>query len=265
MHLTAYYYPSTEKRSDLRKIRDSFWQQKNASSLEIKPVRSAWTSPSLCYRFICRYGHKTYLVTSKVAIETVEGISANNRNGRCPSLHFSLFLLLHSCCFKGRKNEWKRRVLPCLQRIPFAWEVSVGIQALRPGSAWGSFTHFSRETSSASAPSSYKQGPWQCSLGSGFLQRIKWPEGKGTSLPCVSHYICQSTTFQKLHHNPKLVSHQVTVVHVDHIFMVIISHDNNLEEEQRLTVQHSPGVCLLSCSFAPNGRECSVLSFIFGC
>lgn len=49
-----------------------------------------------------------------------------------------------------------------------------------------------------------------------------------TNPPGVSHYVCQRAALQELHHNPQLIANQVTVVHVNHVFMMVISHDYNL-------------------------------------
>lgn len=84
--------------------------------------------------------------------------------------------------------------------------------------------------------------------------------------PCVSHYICQSAALQELHHNPQLIANKVTVVHVNHVFMMVISHDYNLWGRKRRYVNcykawsdtcsdllfHSTFLFVLSKGFAMN-------------
>lgn len=48
-------------------------------------------------------------------------------------------------------------------------------------------------------------------------------------LPGVSNDVCQGTTFQELHDHPELIAHQIAVVHIDHIVMVVVPHDHNLD------------------------------------
>lgn len=68
-----------------------------------------------------------------------------------------------------------------------------------------------------------------------------WGEGRrqgwgSTNPPGVSHDVCQSAALQKLHHNPQLIADKVTVVHVNHVLMMVISHDYNLWGRERRCV-----------------------------
>lgn len=47
--------------------------------------------------------------------------------------------------------------------------------------------------------------------------------------PGVCHDVSESSSLQELHNNPQLVSHQVTVVHLHHVFVVIVPHDHHLQ------------------------------------
>lgn len=61
------------------------------------------------------------------------------------------------------------------------------------------------------------------------IVRRKIRQTKGFSFsPCVSHDVGESATFEELHDDPELVSHQVAVVHLDHVLVMIVPHDYHL-------------------------------------
>lgn len=81
------------------------------------------------------------------------------------------------------------------------------------------------------------QGAWGHPLCS--PEREARAGGRGeasTNPPGVSHDVCQSAALQKLHHNPQLIADKVAVVHVNHVFMMVISHDYNLWGRERRCV-----------------------------
>lgn len=50
--------------------------------------------------------------------------------------------------------------------------------------------------------------------------------------PCVCHNVCESSALQELHDDPELISHQVAVVHLHHVLMMIVPHDNHLQKHR---------------------------------
>lgn len=54
--------------------------------------------------------------------------------------------------------------------------------------------------------------------------------------PGVSDDVGQGTSLQELHDNPELISHQVAVVHLDHILVLIVPHDHHLEEQTQIVL-----------------------------
>lgn len=57
----------------------------------------------------------------------------------------------------------------------------------------------------------------------------------GKYSPGVCDDVGQSAAFQKLHDDPQLVPYQVAVVHLYHVVMVIVPHDNHLQEMRAIT------------------------------
>lgn len=50
--------------------------------------------------------------------------------------------------------------------------------------------------------------------------------------PRVGHDVGQRTSLEVLHHNPQLVVHEEAAVRLDDVRVVVVSHDNNLIEQQ---------------------------------
>ena len=46
----------------------------------------------------------------------------------------------------------------------------------------------------------------------------------------MSYNISQSSSFKKFHDDPKFIFHQETVVHFNNVGIVIVTHDDNLEQ-----------------------------------
>lgn len=55
----------------------------------------------------------------------------------------------------------------------------------------------------------------------------------GSCLPGVGHDVSECPPLEKFHDNPQLVSHQVAVVHVDHVLVMVVPHDHNLKQRDR--------------------------------
>lgn len=78
---------------------------------------------------------------------------------------------------------------------------------------------------------------------------IQYKTANAPFLPGVSHDVSERPTLQELHDNPQLVSHQVAVVHVDHIFVMVVPHDHHLKhkhtEEDLVFISSAPNEVLL--------------------
>ena len=50
----------------------------------------------------------------------------------------------------------------------------------------------------------------------------------------MSYNISQSSSFKKFHDDPKFIFHQETVVHFNNVGIVIVTHDDNLEQMTKM-------------------------------
>lgn len=56
--------------------------------------------------------------------------------------------------------------------------------------------------------------------------------GKVALSPGVCHDVSEGSSLQKLHDDPELVSHQVAVVHVNHVLVMVVPHDHHLKHKE---------------------------------
>lgn len=55
-------------------------------------------------------------------------------------------------------------------------------------------------------------------------------------LPRMSDDVSQGSALQELHHYPEFITDQITVIHVDHVLVMVVSHDDHLRTDEEMDI-----------------------------
>ena len=76
----------------------------------------------------------------------------------------------------------------------------------------------------------------------------------GYDLPRMRNNIRKCTTFKEFHNYPKFIFNQKTIVHFHYVWMVIVSHNDNLKEncKKKCKIYHKT---IIQCSFLQRSKD----------
>ena len=80
----------------------------------------------------------------------------------------------------------------------------------------------------------------------------------GYDLPRMRNNVRECTAFKEFHYYPKFIFNQKTIVHFHYVWMVIVSHNDNLKEncKKKCKIYHKT---IIQCSFCKDLRTRVVL------
>lgn len=52
----------------------------------------------------------------------------------------------------------------------------------------------------------------------------------------MSDDVSQGSALQELHHYPEFITDQITVIHVNHVLVMVVSHDDHLRTDEEMDI-----------------------------